>query len=144
MCTVASTTEQVPSVENDTASPDEAVADRSKSASPQVWLEMAAKAMACGALATANSRATSGAGLWFASPVWDAVTVQLPPPSMCTVASTIEQSPEAVNDTSSPEDAVADTSKSGSPYVWSSSGPNEMAWSAFATSKALATSGAGW
>ena len=43
------------------------------------------------------------------------------------------QEPAAVNVTGRPDDAVAETVKSGAPYVTSASGPNEIVCDAFTT-----------
>ena len=51
-----------------------------------------------------------------------------PGPVRCTVVPLIVQFPDAMNDTGRPEDAVADTSKSGSPYTLSGSGPKSIVW----------------
>ena len=61
----------------------------------------------------------------------------------CTVEPDTVQLPAAAKDTRKPDDAVALTVKSGSPYVLSDSAPNEIVCDPFPIAKLCETSGAG-
>src|SRR4051794_16182579 len=84
-----------------------------------------------------NARGTSGAALYAALPAWVAVIVHEPVPGICTVsASAIEQLPLAPKLTTSPDDAVAETSKSGSPKALFERAAKSIVWSAGSTVRA--------
>ncbi len=67
------------------------------------------------ALAIVKLRSTGLAGFQSPSPAWLAVMVQMPAPVIVTVEPATSQAPEAVNETGSPEDAVALTVNGASP-----------------------------
>ena len=79
----------------------------------------AVNARTCAALAMANDCVTSTAANVLASPAWLAVMLQLPAPVSVTLAGEVEpdrvQFPVAASVTGSPDDAVAETAKGGSP-----------------------------
>ena len=66
-------------------------------------------------------------------PACDAVTTQSPAPVMCTVVPVSVQVPVALNETVRPDDAVAETSKSESPYVTPVGGVNVIVCAAGTT-----------
>jgi hypothetical protein len=76
-------------------------------------------------------------------PGWEEVTVHEPAPVRCTVEALTVQLPLAAKETVSPEDALALTAKSGSPYVLFASGPNAIVWPALAIEKLCETGVAG-
>src|SRR4051812_14176298 len=72
-------------------------------------------------------------------PAWEAVTVQLPAPVMCTVLPETVQVPVAAKVTGCPESPpVALTVKSGSPKVLAPKGPKLIVWLAWATVRVAA------
>src|SRR5258705_333116 len=75
-------------------------------------------------------------------PGCDAVTVQLPAPSICTVLPAIEQGPLALKVTGRPEVAVALRLTGTSPKVLLASGPKLIVWAAGVMANVRATGGA--
>src|SRR5215211_1678180 len=78
------------------------------------------------------------------SPACEAVIVQEPTPVRCTVTPPTAQFPLAANDTGRPELENAETTKSGSPNVFVSSGGKKVIdWRTLAIVNVRETSGAG-
>ena len=92
---------------------------------------------------TEKVRGTLGAASKFALPGCEAITVHSPTPVRCAVAPLTVQRPLPANETGKPEDAVAETRKSGAPNVLFESGPKLIDWLALVIANVCETSGAG-
>ena len=136
----ASAIEQSPAAANETSRLELALAVRSKSGSPNVLSPSELKVIVWSALAMLNVRITSDAGLKSSLPAWLAVIWHEPAPVIWTDTPVTEQSPDAANETSRPELALALRSKSGSPNVLSPSALKVIVWSALAMLKSRTTS----
>jgi hypothetical protein len=137
--TVAPEIEQDPLALNSTVRPDEAVALTVNVGSPSVRSGSAPNVIVWLAFATLKVRLTGVAAAKPASPGWDAVTAQLPPPVKVTVAPATVQLPEALKVIVRPDDAVALTTNGMSPKILSGSAPNVIVWPSFETLKVRLT-----
>ena len=129
-CTVEPETVQLPVAANETGRPDDAVALTVKSGSPSVLFASAANVIVCDPFAIANVCDMSGAGAYVASPACEAVIVHEPAPVRWTTLPETVQLSVAENETGRPDEAVALTVKSASPYVLSNSASNVIVWPA--------------
>ena len=132
--------------ENDTDSPDDAVADGRNNAesTPNVLSGIGGKSIVWFTF-TAKLRDTCDAAFQLASPAWLARIVHVPPPTIVTVVPDTVHTEVVVveNVTVKPDgDALADTSNGRSRNTLSPSGPKLIVCSALATLKLCDTVGA--
>src|SRR4051794_12924086 len=113
---------QAPLAAKVTGSPEDALAVTLKSGSPSVLLASLPKVIDCDLFDVVdvieNVCETSGAAANSALPACEALTVHEPGPVRWTVAPLIVQAPVALKATGSPDEALAATTKSGSPTVF--------------------------
>src|SRR3954451_16993968 len=99
MSTLPASRMQLPLVANETVSPEDAVAEMSKSASPYVLSASGAKSIVCGAWLIVNVLGTSGGASWFGPPPCEGVIGHEPAPVMLTFEPMKTQLPSAATET---------------------------------------------
>jgi len=129
---------------NVTGSPELAVAETVNGGSLAARFGSGWKSMVWLPLKTVKVCAICGAGLKLALPAWSAVTRQEPVERMVTVEPETEHTPGVVVSkvTASPELAVAERPKGGSPKIRLGNAPKVMVWPDLPTLKLCETCGA--